>query len=76
MLSTFWISSREAAQQLHVELEAAGFTVGQDVKSPSGLGIWLTVTHQPENLAKVTTMITTVDPAATNEGSEFPVLTS
>ena len=27
MLSTFWISSREAAQQLHVELEAGGFTV-------------------------------------------------
>ena len=33
------------------------------------------MTHQPENLAKLTTMITTVDPAATNEGSEFPVLT-
>ena len=76
MLSTFWISSREAAQQLHVELEAAGFTVGHDVKSPSGLGIWLTVKHQPEDLAQVTAKITTVDPAATNEGSEFPVLTS
>jgi hypothetical protein len=76
MLSTFWISSREAARQVHVELEAAGFAVGHDVKSPSGLGIWLTVKHQPEDLAKVTTMITTVDSAATNEGSEFPVLTS
>ena len=73
MISTFWLSSRDASKEVHAVLGSAGFTVGHEVKSPSGVGIWVTVAHPPEDLARVTIMITSIDPSATNEGSENAV---
>ena len=70
MVSTFWLSSRHASKEVQAALESVGFTVGEAVKSPSGIGVWVTVAHPPEDLARVTTMVTSIDSSATNEGSE------
>ena len=67
MTSTFWLSSRETADQAHSELDSVGYAVGQAVKAPSGRGLWLTVSHKPEELAEVITVVTTVDPSALKE---------
>jgi hypothetical protein len=65
--STFWLSSRETAVQAHSELDSVGYGVGRAVKAPSGRGLWLTVTHAPEDLAEVITVVTAVDPSALKE---------
>jgi len=67
MTSTFWLSSRETAERAHAELGSVGYGLGRPVKAPSGRGLWLTVTHKPEELASVITVVTTVDPTAIKE---------
>lgn len=67
MTSTFWLSSRETAEQAHSQLDSVGYRLEQMVKAPSGLGLWLTVTHEPEELDDVITVVTTVDPSAVQE---------
>jgi hypothetical protein len=67
MTTTFWLSSRETAEEAQSELDSVGYALGQAVKAPSGRGLWLTVTHKPEELVKVITVVTTVDPSAVKE---------
>jgi len=67
MTSTFWLSSRETADHVRSELDSVGYALGQAVKAPSGRGLWLTVSHQPEELAKIISVVTTVDPSAVKE---------
>ena len=67
LTSTFWLSSRETAEQAHCELDSVGYRLGPTVKAPSGRGLWLTVTHEPEELVNVITVVTKVDPSAVKE---------
>jgi hypothetical protein len=67
MTSTFWLSSRETAERAYSELDSVGYGLGQVVKAPSGLGLWLTVTHEPDDLVKLMNVITRVDPSAVKE---------
>jgi hypothetical protein len=67
MTSTFWLSSRETAERAHSDLDSVGYALGKAVKAPSGRGLWLSVTHEPEELARIITMVTEVDPSAVKE---------
>ena len=67
MLSTFWLTAAEHADEVQRQLVEKGFDVVDTARRARQPGIWLTVAHESDQAADVLAIITRVDPGVVRE---------
>ena len=67
VLSTYWLSAKEHRGEVQRQLTEKGFEVADVTSRSRQSGIWLTVVHDPDQVADVLAIITRLDPLAALE---------
>jgi hypothetical protein len=67
VLSTFWLTATEHADEVRRQLVEKGFDVVDTTRRARQSGIWLTVAHESDQAADVLAIITRVDSGAVRE---------